>query len=954
MRRLLRLLLIPLSFAACDGSPVDPTAAEQVDVLRHWRFDSQHIGTGTRAGPWHTKVDGVVSDSRDYGGMVLYPPDRGPNARGEVFSNETGHTYWISTQTPSVELSDTGATIATQTVLQQVHRFRKTAPDATLEFVISGLTLDAIDDNANEPTFGECPWIYSDHDPFECATVLWAILEFDLQVNGPTEGDGPACGSFGEDCFHSVYGMAQLMGWRGTWEHEVRNYGRAVAVLWLPDDFVFDPNVGGQSPGAGGRAQLRLARNVTVPIPLERVPLDSVFEVRIEAIATTTNTRQRESYLSAYFRDPVGGSGLDYHFEGLTPVAVPPSPPREAHAAGTPVCRAGPGAAGTLQFAATAFEGPEPRRGGHVVVSRTGGSSGAVSARLTTSDGTAKAGADYVRTDTYVNFADGEEGERVVLVPFLDDALPEPNETIHLALSGEGGCASVAAPAQATLTILDDDGPPPLTGHTVGGTVSGLVGSGLVLTLNSTNDLPLRSNGAFTWDRRFADRLPYHVRVAAQPTDPDQACIVVNGEGEIAGADVTDIEVTCSTVEGSGHLDAGFGSGGKVATTDLGPARGAALQTDGKLVVVGGDGRTGARLARFLPDGRPDAGFGTGGVVAVEFHGAAFDVLRAVAIQPDGRIVVAGESKDGAASPTYEDWVMARYNHDGTLDTSFGNGGRIVTDFGGRGDGAHQVLIQPDGLIVVTGTASLEVVTDLFVSHFAAVRYLADGTVDRSFGTGGIAKADVAVVVDRGPRRINLGYGAALQPDGKLVIAGRVAASGGEDPDVGIARFTTDGQLDETFGDDGVVRDETGGSGEAAAVIVQPDGRIVVVGHTWGAAPTLLLARYNADGSPDVGFGARGRADATALGAGRAVALQPDGSLVAVGSTHSADFMIARFDAAGRLDPSFGEAGVVGVDFFGGADIAQAVVIQPDGKIVAAGSARNGTANGLGIVRALP
>src|SRR5690606_31433987 len=304
--------------------------------------------------------------------------------------------------------------------------------------------------------------------------------------------------------------------------------------------------------------------------------------------------------------------------------------------------------------------------------------------------------------------ADGEESERLVRIPLLDDGQGEPDETVTLSLSDPDGCATLGEPSTATLTIWDDDGPPPEdVGYTIGGTVSGLEGEGLVLTNLSTDHLGVDGVGPFAFARRYPDGFVYNVRVDTQPTNPGQLCAVTNGTGTLDGADVADIAVTCETLAPpDGGLDASFGIGGVVTldvhyTGSQGDAPDVALQDDGKVVVVSGNA-----VARYDAGGALDAGFGVGGQITLDIHGPSNDRLNAVALQPDGRIVVAGYTRDGVNSPTQEDFVLARYESDGTPDLGFGTNGVVITDFEEHQDIAWDLLIQPDGKIVASGNAS--------------------------------------------------------------------------------------------------------------------------------------------------------------------------------------------------------------------------------------------------------
>ena len=580
------------------------------------------------------------------------------------------------------------------------------------------------------------------------------------------------------------------------------------------------------------------------------------------------------------------------------------------------------------------------------MVARYGGSRGAVSARIASSDGTALAGQDYTAVDTQVLFADGEEGERAVLVPIVLDGDAEPDKTVTMTLSQPGGCATLGPLTSAVLTIKDDDraivGPPT---YSVGGTVSGLEGSGLTLTDAITGSELGPGNGVFAFDYPYPSGAAYEVRVASQPSDPFQICSVARASGTVADTDVTDVAVTCVTPAPGEGLDPGFGAGGKVTNGLPGGAVAMALQTDGKIVLVGG-----LRMARYLANGALDDSFGKAGVVNLVFNGGLVNEAHGVTIQPNGRILVVGVTRVGAQ----DDFAVNRYLTGGTLDESFDGDGKVSTDFSGSVNRAYAALVQPDGRIVVAGHAST--MTPLGGDNdFAVARYTAAGALDGSFS------GDGRVTVNIGGRT-DLGYAAALQPGGRIVVAGRVADSGGESPDIGLVGLDDTGALDSGFGVAGVTRTDFGSWDEASDIALAPDGSILVSTQTVVAPGTFVLAaaRYSADGQLDGGFGTAGLATAplsTLNDYTRGIAVQADGRIVVVGETSNLmqpDFGIARFDAQGDLDPSFDGDGMMAVDFFGSFDGADCVAIQPDGKIVAAGFARNGTSTGLGMVRLLP
>ena len=339
------------------------------------------------------------------------------------------------------------------------------------------------------------------------------------------------------------------------------------------------------------------------------------------------------------------------------------------------------------------------------------------------------------------------------------------------------------------------------------------------------------------------------------------------------------------------------------------------VQPDGKIVLAGYGG-TDFAVARLNPDGISDTSF-DGGMSGADFGG--FDFGYAAALQPDGKIVVAGHTDVNT------DIAVARFNPDGSLDASFDPGG---TDGPGKKifgsdsfDIANAVLVQPGGKIVVVGTSN---------NNFAVTRLNPDGSFDTSFDGDGTAGADFGGA--------DYGLAAALQADGKIVVAGQ---TGGED--VAVARFnpagSTDKTLDTTFGGAGTKRIGYGGFDSARAALVQPDGKIVVVGDG-GPDHKLLVTRLSPDGSFDVGFGDGGTSwiDFGGDDFGYAAALQPDGKLVVAGerSGDDDDFAIARLHSGGALDASFSTDGKTTVDF-GGADYGSSVALQADGRIVVAG-----------------
>jgi uncharacterized delta-60 repeat protein len=251
-----------------------------------------------------------------------------------------------------------------------------------------------------------------------------------------------------------------------------------------------------------------------------------------------------------------------------------------------------------------------------------------------------------------------------------------------------------------------------------------------------------------------------------------------------------------------------------------------------------------------------------------------------VALQGDGKIVVVG----GAGG---SDFALARYNPNGSLDTSFSGDGKQTTDFGG-GDFADGVALQGDGRIIAVGSSA----PDGGGRDFALARYNPNGSLDTSFSGDGKQTTDFG--------SFSGAAGVAIQGDGKIVAVGD-AGGGTVGFDFGLARYNANGTLDTSFSGDGKQTTDFGRSSGAAGVAIQGDGKIVAVGATSSSPYDFALARYNLNGSLDTSFSGDGK-QTTGFGsssAATAVALQADGKIVAVGSgqgfTQSLDFAIARY-----------------------------------------------------------
>jgi len=372
-----------------------------------------------------------------------------------------------------------------------------------------------------------------------------------------------------------------------------------------------------------------------------------------------------------------------------------------------------------------------------------------------------------------------------------------------------------------------------------------------------------------------------------------------------------------------------------------------AIQTDGKIVVAGASGifslggekgptpspletpRKDFTVARYNTDGSLDSTFGSGGTVTTVIGDDS--VANAVALQSDGKIVVAGNSQWATQRIT-----VVRYNADGSLDNTFGSGGIITLELSDL-DSAEDVVVQPDGKTVVAGQQTSVADFNVF---FTLVRFNVDGSLDSTFGTGGVFS--VPQTETAAPRFANA---VALQPDGKIVAAG-LGFDEGPTSNITVVRCNSNGSLDSTFGSGGIVFTNISDDQRDTAndLAIQPDGRIVVAGtSTDGTNSVVVLARYNTDGSPDTSFGTNGVVAPPItegdIGTSSGVALQTDGKIVV---SQARDFFIgtftvSRYQANGSPDTTFGSGGSVTVplgEFAGAA----AVAVQADGKIVAAGA----------------
>ncbi len=361
-----------------------------------------------------------------------------------------------------------------------------------------------------------------------------------------------------------------------------------------------------------------------------------------------------------------------------------------------------------------------------------------------------------------------------------------------------------------------------------------------------------------------------------------------------------------------GDLDTSFAGNGKKAISFGGTdeARVVLVQPNRKIVVAGGGAAADCFcVARLNPNGTLDTTFGPGGKRRINFGGDTASVFGA-ALQPDGKIVLAGDSDFKVA--------VARLNRNGTLDTTFSGDGKMLFSWGALSR-ATAVVVLPNGKILLAGFSGPE------GGNFQVARLNANGAVDTTFGTAGKAPVDFG--------GDDFGAAMARQANGRILVAGRSTTAGAV-----IARLRTNGTLDPDFDGDGRVT--LPGGGDLNAVLVQPDRKIVVAGNAMGSA-MMTVTRLMPNGSVDTTFDGDGTATidfGSLADIANAAVLQPDGRIVVAGFTQALNSptAVARVNGNGTPDLGFGTAGKVTVDF-GPATFGNAVALQANGRIVVAG-----------------
>ena len=852
-----------------------PSAA----AVRKWRF-SEMINTGFGATGTQSLILGQQFE--DVGGDLVDVHDFGPTsfdsgfqifdgtdvvqngiASGVVASAGDTRTFQVATEAPRGNSNIPGEILGSETELVQEQTFLKQQEDATLTFTMPLARIELHDENAILRRI--CP------DNAVTCDFIQGQLKLDVEAR-----------AFDPEFtqFFNISSIATLSGFAENWRSDARTTLGSHVRFWNNLDFELDiEDINGASDS---KAVLRLIGPLSFNVDLSSVPVGETFLVRITANASAYNRlsgapSEFPTSAAAYINfEPSSGSGGGiFTTDGLEQVDPPAEIPDPPPIPLPPIpCPGGVNpAAGVLQFSAATYTSPETDTPPTVTVTRTGGSTGAVSATLTTIGGTATADSDFEPVNATVLFADGDTEPRVVVIPIVEDSIAEGNETVELQLSQPGGCARIGTQDTAIVTIVDDDFAPGPSGL----------------------------DGAFSGDGK----------AVLEGFGGDRSGMAVQPDGKVIMVGGTFTDFIMARFNANGSLDDGFGDSGRVTLPIIGSqtslpqeANAVAVQRDGKIVVVGNartpnpGSRTAIALVRLNANGSLDDTFGAGGFV----FGPTFVFGRAFAVAIDGedRIVVAGDAPV-AGNVDFGDFIVARFQPDGDIDTSFGQAGVAITDVGGVTNEAHGLKVFSDNSLLVSGFAPI-VVSNVNGANIvsepltAVVRYREDGTLDPTFDGDG----RVALPGD------NVGRGLAVQADGRILLAGSIETA--ELPltetQFALMRLLADGTIDESFGNDGRVQTAFTERGDAAfGVALQADGKIVV----GGASNTQV----------------------------------------------NSNFAVARYESDGDLDTTFTDDGKLTIDFFGFTDVAENIAIDSNGRIVLGGLARNNV-DGYGVARVLP
>ena len=624
------------------------------------------------------------------------------------------------------------------------------------------------------------------------------------------------------------------------------------------------------------------------------------------------------------------------------------------------------GAAGRFEWSLAASETEESDGFASLIVQRIGGTLGAANVSYSFTSGTAAVGADFIAINGTLTFQEGETSQEILVPITVGDAV-ENVETFTATLANPTGGATLGAKTTHTVSILD--GPDRFEFSSP--VINFLEGSQFVsvqvlrkggAAVQASVDYTLRGieaiNGVdfdalefgtlrFVSGQRVAT-ISFALRADNLVEGREGIALTllnplggpVLGKFSTATASIYDSEPGKGL--NAGALDSGFGNGGIAADLFSGTseqARGVVTLPDGKLLVVGESGghRSDFVLARYLADGTLDTTFGVGGTVTTDFFGAA-DSARSVALDTRGRIVVAGWAlRDGRA-----DFAVARYLANGTLDSSFDADGRATVDFSGLDDRAAALAFTDDDRIVLAGSTSGVQKFDMAVAVL-----LENGTLDTTFSGDGRATVDFDGKQD-------MANAVLVQPDGAVVLGGTSSLifRTGSVKDFALVRLTPTGALDTKFSGDGklLANDNftTGASTQTTlnTMLLRDDGRIIFGGSNGG---DILLGEISPAGN--LTFYTNDNFSLAQLGGGPTItsstetindlAFAPDGKLVALGHTifpgeTTQRLFVKRYESDFRFDANFGVSSVSVLPTLGSG---RALAFAEDGNIVTVGGA---------------
>jgi uncharacterized delta-60 repeat protein len=426
--------------------------------------------------------------------------------------------------------------------------------------------------------------------------------------------------------------------------------------------------------------------------------------------------------------------------------------------------------------------------------------------------------------------------------------------------------------------------------------------------------------------------------------------VAVQSDGKIVAAGWTNVkDFAVVRYNTNGTLDTTFDTDGKLTTVvsnEEARLDAIAMQPNGQIVIVGYGGFDGSddfAVARYNVNGTLDTTFDTDGLVTTNIGTrSSTDEAFNIAVQPDGKTIVVGYNRTG----NRDDFAVTRYNTNGSLDTTFDGDGKVTTNVvANRSAWASSVAIQADGKIIVVGTTDQGGFND-----FAIVRYNANGTLDNTFDTDGKVTTDIGADHDDATS-------VAIQADGKIIAAGYSVINNYRD--FAAVRYNTNGTLDNTFGTGGKVTTSTGDDDRAESVAIQADGKIVLAGYSWITDHNdVVVVRYNANGTLDNTFGTNGKVSTvTASSESFSIALQSDGKIIVAGVSYGGNYvssvvsLVMRYNANGTLDNTFGTNGKVTSSFENNETEGYAVALEADGKIVVAGNVNINNIWGFGVMR---